>query len=284
MVTPFDDEGALDLDAAAALARWLVSHGSDGLVVAGTTGEGPVLSDDELAALWRAVSEAVTEPVIAGTGTSDTEHTIRRTKLAKESGVAGALVVTPYYSRPSQAGLEAHFRAAAQASDLPIVLYDIPGRTGRKIDETTMVRLARDVPNIVGVKDATADPARAARLVIDTPAGFELYSGDDALTLPLLAVGAVGVVSVASHWAGNEMADMVASWFKGDVEGARLTNARLFPSYAFESSDEFPNPLPAKAACRVLGLRVGQCRLPMGAAPVELDNRARAVLAGLKAT
>ena len=281
MATPFDDDGALDADGAAVLARYLVDNGSDGLVVAGTTGEGPVLSDAELAALWRAVSEAVTVPVIAGTGSNDTRHTIECTRLAKQAGAAAVLVVTPYYSRPSQAGLEAHFRAVAGASDLPVLLYDIPVRTGRLIEFATMARLAHEVPTIVGVKDATADPARAARVVAETPDHFELYSGDDALTLPLLAVGAVGVVSVASHWAGPEMAEMVVSWHKGDAEGARLVNARLAQSYAFETSDEYPNPLPTKAALRVLGLPAGQCRLPMGAASPELEARARAVLAGL---
>jgi len=281
MVTPFDEAGALDVDGAVTLARWLAAHGSDGLVVAGTTGEGPVLSDTELVELWRAVAEAVTVPVIAGTGSNDTRHSVECTRLARDAGAAAALVVTPYYSRPSQAGLLGHFTAVATSTDLPVMLYDVPVRTGRRIARDTMVQLARQVPNIVGVKDAAGDPAGAARLVAEAPPGFELYSGDDALTLPLLAVGAVGVVSVASHWAGEEMGEFVAAFSKGDVEGARATNARLFESYAFESSDEFPNPLPAKAACRVLGLPAGQCRLPLGDAPAELDERARAVVARL---
>lgn len=281
MVTPFDDGGALDVDGAVTLARWLTSHGSDGLVVAGTTGEGPVLSDAELTELWRAVSEAVTVPVIAGTGSNDTRHTIECTKLAEAAGASAALVVTPYYSRPSQAGLSAHFRAVAAATSLPVVLYDIPVRTARKIGRDTMVRLAREVANIVGVKDSTGDPAGSARLIAEAPEGFELYSGDDALTLPLLSVGAVGAVSVASHWAGEETSDMVAAWFKGDTEGAQMANARLFESYDFESSEAFPNPLPAKAACRVLGLPVGQCRLPLGTGPAELEEQARTVLSHL---
>jgi 4-hydroxy-tetrahydrodipicolinate synthase len=281
MVTPFDENGGLDVDGAVTLARWLTSHGSDGLVVAGTTGEGPVLSDAELGQLWQAVTEAVTVPVLAGTGSNDTRHTIECTKLAQAAGVAGALVVTPYYSRPSQTGLSAHFRAVAECTTLPVVLYDIPVRTGRRIARDTMVGLARDVPNIVGVKDATADPAGAARLMAEAPESFELYSGDDALTLALLALGAVGAVSVASHWAGEETADMVAAWFKGDTDGARACNARLFESYDFESSETYPNPLPAKAACRALGLPAGQCRLPLGTAPAELDERARAVISNL---
>ena len=147
-----------------------------------------------------------------------------------------------------------------------------------------MVDLARDVPNIVGVKDAAGDVAGSARLVAEASQGFELYSGDDALTLPLLSVGAVGAVSVAANWAGEETSDIVAAWFKGDSDGARLANARLLESYAFESSEMFPNPLPAKAACRVLGLPAGQCRLPLGTAPPELEHRARTVLANLGAT
>ncbi|HTZ08494.1 MAG TPA: 4-hydroxy-tetrahydrodipicolinate synthase [Acidimicrobiales bacterium] len=281
MVTPFDDEGALDVDGAVTLARWLTSHGSDGLVVAGTTGEGPVLDDDELGTLWRAVSEAVTVPVIAGTGSADTAHTVACTRLAAQAGAAAALVVTPYYSRPSQAGLAAHFRAVADATDLPVLLYDIPVRTGRKIAHETMLGLARQVPTIVGVKDAAGDVVASARLVAEAPPGFELYSGDDAVTLPLLAVGAVGLVSVAAHWAGDELGAMIAAFGKGDVEGARLANAALLDSYAFESSEATPNPLPAKAACRALGLPAGQCRLPLGVAPPELDAAARAILAGL---
>lgn len=280
MVTPFSDTGDLDIDGAVTLARWLSGHGSDALVVAGTTGEGPVLSDDECAELWRAVAGAVTVPVIAGTGTNDTRHSVARTKVAAGAGVDAALVVTPYYSRPSQAGLVQHFSVVAESSDLPILLYDIPARTGRKLAHETLMRLA-GVRHIVGVKDAAGDVPASAQLAFDAPPGFELYCGDDALTLPMLAVGAVGIVSVASHWAGEEMADMVSAFVKGDVERARLVNARLLESYAFESSEAYPNPLPAKAACRALGLRVGQARLPMGAAPPELDGHARMVLGHL---
>jgi 4-hydroxy-tetrahydrodipicolinate synthase len=281
MVTPFDADGALDVDGAVTLARWLTSHGSDGLVVAGTTGEGPVLSDAERAELWRAVSDAVTVPVLAGTGSNDTRHSVECTKLAEAAGVSAALVVTPYYSRPSQAGLDAHFRAVASATRLPVMLYDIPVRTGRRIGRDTMMRLAREVSNIVAVKDSTGDPAGSARLIAEAPEGFELYCGDDALILPLLSVGAVGAVSVASHWAGEEVSDMVAAWFKGDAEGAQMANARLFESYDFETSEAFPNPLPAKAACRVLGLPAGQCRLPLGPGRVELEEQARTVLSNL---
>lgn len=281
MVTPFDDDGALDVDGAARLARWLADNGSDGLVVAGTTGEAPVLSDEELRQLWQAVRGAVTIPVVAGTGTNDTRHSIELTAIAAEAGADGALVVTPYYNRPSQQGIAAHFAAVAGSTSLPVLAYDIPVRAGRRIAPETMLHLAGSLSNLVGVKDATGDLAGAARLVHEAPAGFCVYSGDDALTLPFMAVGAVGIVSVAGNWAPSEMAEMVACFAKGDVEGARLANARLLASYAFETSDVFPNPLPAKAALRALGLPAGQCRLPMGPAPAELDDLARTVLTGL---
>ncbi|MEW6152966.1 MAG: 4-hydroxy-tetrahydrodipicolinate synthase [Actinomycetota bacterium] len=283
MVTPFAGDGSLDVDAAVALARWLVDNGNDGLVLAGTTGEGPVLSDDEKADLWRAVAGAVSVPVVAATGSNDTAHTIELTRRAAGCGVAGALVVTPYYNRPSQSGIEAHFRAVAAASDLPVLIYDIPVRTGRKVSHEVLVRLARQVPTVVGVKDAAGDPAATARLVADAPGAFEVYSGDDALTLPLLAIGAVGVIGVASHWAGPEFADMISSFAKGDLARAQQANTRLLASYHFETGDDAPNPVPAKAMMRLLGHPVGQCRLPMGPAPAGLEDRARAVIADLRA-
>ncbi|HSS08939.1 MAG TPA: 4-hydroxy-tetrahydrodipicolinate synthase [Acidimicrobiales bacterium] len=283
MVTPFDSEGRLDLDGAAALARWLVDHGNDGLVVAGTTGESPVLSDVEKGDLWRTVSEAVTVPVIAGSGTADTAHSVELTKVAKAAGAAGILAVTPYYNRPSQAGLAAHFRAVAGATDLPVLIYDIPIRTGRKVEHETIVTLAREVPTIVGVKDAAANPAASAHLLAEAPAGFELYSGDDGLTLPLLAIGCSGLIGVASHWAGEELAEMLSAFDKGDVETARQINARLIESYRFETGDLTPNPMPTKAMLRVLGLPAGQCRLPIGPAPAGLEERAGQVLERLRA-
>lgn len=284
MVTPFDDTGALDLDGAAILARWLAAHGSDALVLSGTTGEAPVLSDTECADLWRAVSEAVTVPVIAGTGTNDTRHSIALTKTATDVGVDAILVVTPYYSRPSQHGLADHFAAVADSTGLPVMLYDIPVRAGRKIAHETMLRLARAVPNIVGVKDAAGDVPATARLVAEAPDGFEIYCGDDNLALAFLAIGAVGLVSVASHWAGIELGQMVSAFAKGDVDTARSLNARLMESYDFESSETHPNPVPAKAACRALGLPAGQCRLPLGAAAPELDGQARLVMSRLGRT
>jgi 4-hydroxy-tetrahydrodipicolinate synthase len=282
MVTPFDGQGGVDVDGAVALARWLCQHGNDFLVVTGTTGESPVLTDTEKAELWAAVSEAVAVPVIAGTSTADTAHSVGLTRTAVAAGAAGILAVTPYYNRPSQAGIEAHVRALADAAGrVPVLLYDIPVRTGRKVAPEVIVRLAAD-GIISGVKDATGNPAGTAALLAQAPAGLEIYSGNDADTLPLLAVGAVGVISVESHWAGEEVAEMIAAFIKGDVDHARDVNARLVPSHRFQSTDEAPNPVPAKAMLRTLGLPAGQCRLPLGPAPAGLENAAREVISHLR--
>lgn len=283
MVTPFDEQGQVDLDGAVRLARWLVDNGNDGLVVTGTTGEGPVLTDDEKADLWRAVAEAVTVPVIAGAGTNDTAHSIEQVRRAEEAGADAVLVVTPYYNRPSQRGLDGHFRAVAAATGLPVMIYDIPIRTGRKVSHEVLVGLAQDVPNVVAVKDAANDVGASARLVAAAPDGFELYSGNDDQTLPLLSIGAVGVVGVATHWAGRLAGEMIASYAKGDVDGARRLNQRLLPSWTYETGDAAPNPIPTKALLRVLGLPAGQCRLPLGDAPEGLEDDARTLLADLGA-
>ena len=283
MVTPFDAQGDLDLDGAVALARWLADHGSDGLVVAGSTGEATALSDAEKRDLWRAVAEAVTVPVVAGSGTADTRHSVELTAAAEEAGVAGILAVTPYYSRPSQAGIEAHFRALAAATRLPVLVYDIPVRTGRKLGHDLVVRLAHEVRNVVGVKDASGDPAATARLVADVPEDFDVISGEDALTLPLLAVGARGAISVESHWAGTLLGRMIAAHRAGQPDEARRLNARLIPSHAFQTGDLTPNPVPTKAMLRVLGLPGGQCRLPLGPGPEGLEDTARKILEGLGA-
>ena len=281
MVTPFDDRGDLDLDAAAELAHWLVENGSEGLVLAGTTGESPTLTESEELVLFRKVREAVSVPILAGTGSNSTLTAVEQTKRASETGVDGILQVTPYYNRPSQQGLIDHFTAVANATHLPVVLYDIAVRTGRKIESETILRLAREVPNIVGLKDASGNPAETARLIAEAPADFEVYSGDDSLTLPLLAVGAVGVISVASHWVGRQMGEMIDAFVTGDVAEARRINAGLLDSFAYQSSDDAPNPVPTKALLSVLGLKVGSCRPPMGPAPDGLDERARKVLEGL---
>lgn len=283
MVTPFDDDLALDLDAAAVLARWLVDQGANGLVLAGTTGEAPTLSDAETLDLFRAVRDAVTVPLVAGTGSFDTAHAVDLSKAAAETGVDGLLLVCPYYSRPSQAGIEAHFRALGAATDLPFLIYDIPGRTGRKIDTDVLLRLAHEVPTMVGVKDASGDPGESARLIAEAPDGFDLYSGDDSLTLPLLAVGATGVIGVAAHWSAGEHAQMINAFTKGDVDEARAVNARLLESYAYEVWEGTPQAVCAKAMMRSVGRSVGQCRLPIGPTPDGLEAIARGVYDRLKA-
>jgi 4-hydroxy-tetrahydrodipicolinate synthase len=281
MVTPFHEDESLDLDGAVTLARWLVDNGSDGLVLAGTTGEAPTLSDDEKVDLWTAVGEAVEVPLLAGTGTNDTRHTCALSERAAATGVDGLLVVTPYYNRPSQAGLDAHFRAAAAATDLPVVLYDIPGRTGRKVDTDLLVRLANEVPTIVGIKDAAGNPGETARIVAEAPDDFGVYSGDDPMTLPLLAVGAVGVIGTATHWCGEMMSELISAFEKGDHDRAQELNASLFDSYAYESREVAQFAQAVKTALRLLGQPAGPCRLPVGPEPDGLEDEARQVLAGL---
>ena len=283
MVTPMSDDGSVDYDGVATLARYLQANGNDGLVVTGTTGESPVLTDDERVSVWRAAIEAVTIPVIAGSGTNDTAHSVEMTKAAKQVGAAAVLAVTPYYNRPSQAGLFGHFMAIADATDLPVMLYDIPIRSGRKIAHETFLKLIKSKSNIVANKDAAKDPAATALLLRDAPDYFEVYSGDSSMTLPFLAVGGCGIVGVASHWTGAAQQDMIAAFAKGDVDRAREINASLLDAYDFEGSDAYPNPLPTKAVMRALGLAVGQCRLPMGPSSPELDEAAEHHLGALGA-
>ena len=283
MVTPFHKDGSLNLDGAKRLARWLQDNGNDGLVIAGTTGEAPVLTDDERLSLFKAVVEAVTIPVIAGTGTNDTAHSIHLTKEATKLGASGILAVTPYYNRPSQAGIDAHMRAVCESTNLPVVIYDIPVRTGRKINTATLAKLANEVKNVAGVKDAAGNPAESARLMTMVPKSFELISGDDGLTLPLMAVGCTAVIGVATHWSGVDHQEMFTKWNAGDTAGARAVNARLVESFAFETGDDNPNPLPTKAMMNHLGLDVGDARLPMGPPPAGLAERAAQVMKNLAA-
>ncbi|MHB1444554.1 MAG: 4-hydroxy-tetrahydrodipicolinate synthase [Acidimicrobiales bacterium] len=281
MVTPFDDSGALDVKAAIELAKWLVDHGTDTLVLAGSTGEGTSLDDEEKIELWRSVASETSAPVMAGVGTADTRHSVRLAEAAEAAGASSLLVVTPYYSRPPQSGIALHFKAVAEATSLPVFLYDIPIRSGRKIAHETMVELAHEVDNIVGVKDACSDSYATARLARDVPEDFEIYSGEDRVTLPLLSVGAVGAISVESHWAGTVVGRMITAQQEGRVDEARRLDALLIDSHHFQTGDEAPNPIPAKVMMNLLGLRVGQCRLPVGPPPAGLEDRARRLLADL---
>lgn len=280
MATPFASDGSLDVEGAKTLAKWLVANGNEGLVIAGTTGESATLTHDEQIELISAVADAVDVPVIAGTGSNDTRAAIELTERATEVGADAILSVTPYYNRPSQEGLLAHFRAIAGSTDLPVVLYDIPGRTGRKIATENLVLLAQE-PNVVALKDAAGDPGETAIVIAETADDFDVYSGDDSLTLPLLAVGAVGVIGVATHWAGVETKAMVDAFFAGDVARATSINQQLLASWDIETGDLRPNPIPTKTILRLLGLPGGECRLPMGPEPAGLEDMARKVLSHL---
>ena len=282
MITPFDASGALDLNEAVRLAKWLQDNGNDGLVVSGTTGESSTLTDAEKLALWESVINAVTIPVIAGSGSNDTAHSVHLTKEVTKMGAAGILAVGPYYNRPPQSGLEGHITAMANATTLPVVVYDIPVRTGRKISTQTLAKLANTVPNIKALKDAAGAPAETANLMAQVPKDFELYSGDDGLTLAFLAYGGSGVIGVATHWSAPEHQAMITAFKNGDVALARKYNDILLESYAFETGDDNPNPIPSKVMMNHLGFKVGDCRLPMGPPPAGLANRAATVHANLQ--
>jgi 4-hydroxy-tetrahydrodipicolinate synthase len=283
MVTPFGPDGSVDLDVAAALARFLVDEGSEGLVIAGSTGEGSALSVDEKLDLFSCVAQAVTVPVLAGSTDANTANSVALTKRVKATGAAGVLLTTPNYSRPSQRGIAAHFCAIAQSTALPIMLYDIPSRTGRKVASDTTIALVRENPNIVALKDASGDLVSAAHTKAVLGEDLDLYSGDDSLLLPFLSIGGVGIVSVAAHWASREFSSLVRAVEKGDWSKAQMYNERLAPSCAFASTETYPNPMPTKAVMRFLGFAVGQCRLPLGDGDATLDRTAEDVVTSLQA-
>lgn len=277
MVTPFSDDGSVDLDEAQRVVRHLVDHGTEGIVVSGSTGEGAVLADREKADLFRAVVDAASgdAKVVAGTGTYDTHHSIELTREAEKAGVNGVLVVTPYYNKPPQDALLAHFRAVADASRLPVMLYDIPGRTATKIATDTMLRAAEH-QNIVAVKQASSDFSATADFAAAKPDDFEIYSGNDDETLYLQALGAVGVVSVASHVAGERIRDQFDALERGDVGEARRIQLELLP--VIRALFCASNPIPVKAAMGMLGFSVGPPRPPLRAATPEEQARVRAAL------
>lgn len=277
MVTPFDESGAVDFEQAASLAKHLVANGSDGIVVAGTTGESPTLSDEEKIRLVRTVKDAVAGRalVVAGTGTNDTRHSVHLTKDAQRAGADGILLVNPYYNRPSQDGLYAHFRTIAESTPLPCMLYNIPGRTGVNTAPETIARLA-EMPNITAVKEATGNLDQASEIRRLTKDDFQIYSGDDSLTLPMLAVGGAGVVSVASHLAGREIREMVQAYQQGDVRRAVQLHIRLFP--LFRVLFITTNPVPLKAALNMSGIKVGKPRLPLVEATAKEKEQIGAVL------
>jgi len=283
MVTPFAPDGSIDFDVAIEVAEYLVNEGSDGLVVAGSTGEGSALSDTEKLELFACVAGAVEVPVLAGSSSSDTRRSVELTSGVEATGASGVLATVPAYSRPSQAGIRAHLGAIAEATELPIMLYDVPSRTGRKLAATTTIELVRSHQNIRALKDASGDLVSAAHLKAVLGDSFDLYSGDDALLLPFLAVGAIGIVSVAAHWAAREFRELVDAAQAGDWTRAREVNEALAESCAFESTESYPNPMPSKAALRHLGFRVGGCRLPHAPADETLDRTAAQVVGALRA-
>jgi 4-hydroxy-tetrahydrodipicolinate synthase len=277
MVTPFTPAGALDVDGAQRLARHLVDEGgNDGLVISGTTGESPTTTDEEKDRLLRAVVEAVGDraAVIAGVGTNDTAHSVHLAQAAEKAGASAVLAVTPYYNKPPQAGLLAHFRTLADATGVPLVLYDIPVRTGTAIETETMVRLAQH-PRIVAVKDAKGDLDASAWVMARTDLAY--YSGDDKVTLPLLSVGAVGVVGVPTHLVGARTGEMIAAYERGDVARALATHRSLLP--AFTGFFRTQGVIMTKAALRLAGLPGGPVRSPLVDATDEQVARLRADLA-----
>lgn len=284
MVTPFTSDGAVNFDVAAQIARFLVEQGCDGLVIAGSTGEGSALSTEEKMDLFSCVAQAVTVPVLAGTTSSNTAESVALTGRVAATGVAGVLATTPAYARPSQAGIAAHFSAIANSTKLPVMLYDIPIRTGRKIKSETTVSLVRSLVNVIAMKDASGDLVQAAHTKAILGDELDLYSGDDSVLLPFLAIGAVGIVSVAAHWAAPEFSALVRCVEKGDWEKAREFNERLAASCEWESSELYPNPIPSKSALRALGIDVGQCRLPLGPGDATCDAEAAAIVASLLAS
>lgn len=266
MVTPFNDKLEVDYKKAQELAEYLINNGSDGLVIAGTTGESPTLTFEEKVNLFKAVKEAVGDQgqVIAGTGSNNTENSIKLTKAAEKANVDGAMLVVPYYNKPPQEALYEHFKKVAQSTTLPIVLYNIPGRSSINLSVDIVKRLAEDVENIVAIKEAAGSMDQVSFLKEVLPSDFLIYSGDDSLTLPMLAIGAHGVISVASHLVGNDMQEMITNFKAGDVEKARNIHLRLLP--LFKNLFITANPIPVKAALNLLGKDVGGLRLPLVAA------------------
>lgn len=271
MVTPFDDKMEVDYTQAANLAKYLAEHGSDGIVVCGTTGESPTLTKEEKIKLWQVVKEAVAgkATVIAGTGSNNTKESIAMTKEAEKIGVDGAMLVGPYYNKPSQEGFYQHFKTVAESTSLPIIVYNVPGRTGTNILPQTVIRLS-EIPNIVAVKEASGNVEQASQIRRGTAPDFMVYSGDDSLTLPILAVGGTGVISVASHVIGDQMQEMIKAYLSGDVKKASALHLELFP--VFKGLFITSNPVPVKAALNLKGIKVGSTRLPLvDAAPEHLE-------------
>jgi 4-hydroxy-tetrahydrodipicolinate synthase len=278
MVTPFKADLSVDYETAARLANYLADNGSDAVVVHGTTGESPTLTHEEEYELYRVVKKAVGGriKVIAGTGSNSTATTIRSSQEAERIGVDGLLIVVPYYNKPSQAGMYQHFKAVARATKLPVIIYNIPGRCVVNMLPETVARIAKDFPNVIGLKDSAANVEQTKKTAELVPPGFTIWSGDDSMALPMMKVGAVGVISVASHIAGKDIAAMVAAFHAGDVAKAEALHNRLLP--LFNVLFITANPTPVKAALAMTGLPVGIPRLPLIEATDDEKARIRQVL------
>lgn len=283
MVTPFDHNEEIDFPATRNLINYLIANGTDGLVISGTTGESPTLTEEEKVKLFKFTVEVVNGrvPVIAGTGSYNTKASIDLTRQAADAGVDGIMLVVPYYSKPSQEGLYQHFQAIAAVTSLPIMLYNIPGRSAVNMSVETVVRLS-DIPNIVAIKEAGGNLDTMTEIIQNTPENFSLYSGDDGLTIPVLSIGGAGVISVASHVIGNEMQTMIEKFNSGNVKEAAKDHRSLLP--IMKALFAAPNPTPVKSALNLKGIPVGGVRLPMIPLNKEELNSLQEVLSTLQQT
>ena len=276
MVTPFNADGSVNYEKAADLAEWLINNGSDGLVVAGSTGEAATMSAEEKLELFRVVVNRINKrvPIIAGTGSNNTADSVKMTKMAEAMGVDGALIVGPYYNKPTQEGFYQHFAAVAQSTGLPIIVYNVPGRTASNISPAIVARLAADFENIVAIKEAAGNVAQVAELYSVLPEEFTIYSGDDGLILPFMSVGATGLISVLSNIGGGILQDVMQAYEDGRVREAAKLNARMVPLANAMFIET--NPIPVKAAVTlVTGIDAGQPRLPL--TPMEPANKEKMV-------
>lgn len=281
MITPFNHNEEIDYDNTTRLVHYLIENGTDAIVVSGTTGESPTLSTEEKLSLFEHVVKAAEgrAKVIAGTGSNNTKASIELTKEAEKLGVDGVMLVAPYYNRPNQQGLYEHFKAIATSTSLPVMIYNIPGRTGVNIDSDTIVKLA-EIDNVFSVKEASGNLDQMTKIIENTPDDFELYSGDDGLTLPVLAIGGKGVVSVASHVIGNEMKQMIQSFLNGDLKRAAAIHRKMLPVVKALFSQ--PSPAPLKAALELQGLDSGVLRLPLVKVDEELKNQIGKIIESFK--
>ena len=278
MITPFAKDGSIDWDGVATLATHLADHGHDAIAVNGTTGEAPTTKSSEKLEIIKVVKSTVGSrvKVLSGAGDNETSYTVEQAKRSADAGADGLLIVTPYYNKPPQAGIEAHFKAVASATDLPIMMYDIPGRTGVEIESDTIVRLF-EIPNIVALKDAKGNLAATSDVI--ARCGIPVYSGDDILNLPFLSIGAVGFVSVCGHTVGSELREMLDAWFTGDIARALEIHQKLIP--VFKGTFKTQVAILTKAAMNLMGLPGGSTRLPLvDATPAQIATLREDLIAG----